>query len=229
MKRFYITEIILSDWLYNLLYSVRDGDTTRNFNTHCCIVNAWLLLIAALLFMYAIPFNYLSYRFSMRVSAELLLVPRLPFSVGRNLIRRDGGFHSLFVALHDAFFFSCWLWTQLYFPLFQMCSVVIFWHKATLIYLPVIHQFMSKYYDATYLDAYPLPRIDDQLNEIAQHKYFSKLDLTSTYYETPLCIEDRPFTAFEAKVSFINTAVWGYEWSFRFSTYNGRQHRAPQA
>ena len=47
----------------------------------------------------------------------------------------------------------------------------------------------------TLLDAYPLPRIDD---EIAQHKYFSKLDLTSTYYETPLCIEDRPFTAFEA-------------------------------
>jgi len=40
----------------------------------------------------------------MRVSAELLLVPRLPFSAGRNLVRRDG-FHSLFVALHDALFF----------------------------------------------------------------------------------------------------------------------------
>jgi len=39
----------------------------------------------------------------MRVSAELLLVPRLPFSVGRNFIRRDG-LHSLFVALHDALF-----------------------------------------------------------------------------------------------------------------------------
>jgi len=46
---------------------------------------------------------------SMRVSAELLLVPRLPFSVGRNLVRRDGGFHSLFVALHDALFGSCWV------------------------------------------------------------------------------------------------------------------------
>jgi len=45
----------------------------------------------------------------MRVSAELLLVPRLPFSVGRNLVRRDGGFHSLFVALHDALFGSCWV------------------------------------------------------------------------------------------------------------------------
>jgi len=206
MTRFYITEIISSDWLYSLLYSVKDGDTTRNLNTHCCIVNAWLLLIAALLFVYAIPFNYLSYRLSMRVS-ELLLVPRLPFSVGTNLIRRDGGFHSFFIALPDALFGSCWLWTQLYFPLFQMCSVVIFWHKATLIYLRVMHQFMSKYYDATHLDACLLPRIDDQINEIAQHKYFSTLDLTSTYYETPLCIEDRPFTAFEAKVSFINTAV----------------------
>jgi len=40
----------------------------------------------------------------MRVSAELLLIPRLPFLVGRNLVRRDG-FHSLFVALYDALFF----------------------------------------------------------------------------------------------------------------------------
>jgi len=40
----------------------------------------------------------------MRVSAKLILVPRLPFSVGRNLVRHDG-FHSLFVALHDALFF----------------------------------------------------------------------------------------------------------------------------
>jgi len=50
----------------------------------------------------------------------------------------------------------------------------------------------------TLLDAYPLPRIDDQINEIVQHKYFSTLDLTSAYYQIPLAIEDRPFTVFEA-------------------------------
>ena len=50
----------------------------------------------------------------------------------------------------------------------------------------------------TLLDAYPLHRIDDQINEIAQHKYFSTLDLTSVYYQISLAIEDRPFTAFEA-------------------------------
>jgi len=50
----------------------------------------------------------------------------------------------------------------------------------------------------TLLDAYPLPRIDDQINEIAQHKYFSTLDLTSAYYQIPLAMEDRPFTVFEA-------------------------------
>jgi len=38
---------------------------------------------------------------------------------------------------------------------------------------------MSKYYDATHLDAYPLSGIDDQINENAQHKYISTLDLTS--------------------------------------------------
>jgi len=42
----------------------------------------------------------------MRVSAELLLVPRLPLSVGRNLARRDHRFQSLSVALHDELFSS---------------------------------------------------------------------------------------------------------------------------
>ena len=40
----------------------------------------------------------------------------------------------------------CWLWTQLYLLSFQMCRVVIFWLKATLFFLRVIHHFMSKYF-----------------------------------------------------------------------------------
>ena len=50
----------------------------------------------------------------------------------------------------------------------------------------------------TQLDAYPLPRIDDQINSIAQCEIYSTLDLKSTYYQIPLMPEDRKYTAFEA-------------------------------
>ena len=50
----------------------------------------------------------------------------------------------------------------------------------------------------SYLDAYPLPRIDDQINRIAQHSVFSTVDLKSAFHQIPLLKEDRPFTAFEA-------------------------------
>ena len=38
----------------------------------------------------------------------------------------------------------------------------------------------------TYLDAYPLPRIDDQAYKIAQYKVFSNIDLKDAYYRCPL-------------------------------------------
>jgi len=63
----------------------------------------------------------------------------------------------------------------------------------------------------TLLDAYPLPRIDD---EIAQHKYFSTLDLTSAYYQIPLAIEDRPFKAFEAKGKLYQSCRLGSRMEF---------------
>ena len=50
----------------------------------------------------------------------------------------------------------------------------------------------------THLDAYPLPRIDELINEIAKTKYYSTVDLKSAYYQVPLAKEDREFTAFEA-------------------------------
>ena len=34
----------------------------------------------------------------------------------------------------------------------------------------------------TLLDAYPLPRIEDMVNEIASYQVFSTLDLTSAYH-----------------------------------------------
>ena len=50
----------------------------------------------------------------------------------------------------------------------------------------------------TYLDAYPLTRIDDQVNELAKFKVFSTLDLKSAYHQVPLLFKEKPYTAFEA-------------------------------
>ena len=50
----------------------------------------------------------------------------------------------------------------------------------------------------TQLDAYPLPKIDEMVNEIAKFKVFSTIDLRRAYYQIPLSEEDRQDTAFEA-------------------------------
>ena len=59
-------------------------------------------------------------------------------------------------------------------------------------------QTINKY---TQLDAYPLPRIDDFVNNIAQFKVFSSIDLKSAYHQVPLKQEDKIYTAFEANGS----------------------------
>ena len=56
-------------------------------------------------------------------------------------------------------------------------------------------QTINKY---TQLDAYPLPKIDEMVNEIAKYKVFSTIDLRRAYYQIPLSEEDRQYTAFEA-------------------------------
>ncbi|XP_059802631.1 proline-serine-threonine phosphatase-interacting protein 1a isoform X1 [Hypanus sabinus] len=50
----------------------------------------------------------------------------------------------------------------------------------------------------TQLDAYPLPRIAGLVNQMAQYKVYSTIDLKSAYHQLPICPEDRPYTAFEA-------------------------------
>ena len=47
-------------------------------------------------------------------------------------------------------------------------------------------------------DGYPLPRIDDTVNKIAQYRVFSTIDLRSAYHQIPIRNEDKPYTAFEA-------------------------------
>ena len=50
----------------------------------------------------------------------------------------------------------------------------------------------------TQLDAYPLPRIDETINKIAQYKVFSTIDLKSAYHQVPIRDEEKKYTAFEA-------------------------------
>ena len=50
----------------------------------------------------------------------------------------------------------------------------------------------------TDLDAYPLPRIEELVNNLAKHKVFSTFDLRSAYHQIPIKDADRKFTAFEA-------------------------------
>ena len=50
----------------------------------------------------------------------------------------------------------------------------------------------------TYLDAYPLPHIEDLVNKVATYKFFSTIDLQSAYHCIPLHPDDKIYTAFEA-------------------------------
>ena len=47
-------------------------------------------------------------------------------------------------------------------------------------------------------DSYPLPRIEDIVNALAQHEVFTTLDLRSAYHQILLSESDKPFTSFEA-------------------------------
>ena len=44
----------------------------------------------------------------------------------------------------------------------------------------------------TALNAYPLPRIDETVNRIAQYRVFSTIDLKSAYHQVPLQDKDKP-------------------------------------
>ena len=50
----------------------------------------------------------------------------------------------------------------------------------------------------TLLDAYPLPKIDEIVNKVANDRFYSSLDLKSACHQVPLLERERPFTAFEA-------------------------------
>ena len=46
------------------------------------------------------------------------------------------------------------------------------------------------------IEAYPMPRIDELIDQLGRAKYISKIDLTKGYWRMPLAEEDRLKTAF---------------------------------
>ena len=57
----------------------------------------------------------------------------------------------------------------------------------------------------TELDAFPLPRIDENVNNLSQYCYFSTFDLKSAYHQISIPEYDRKYTAFEA-----NGKLWQF-------------------
>jgi hypothetical protein len=51
----------------------------------------------------------------------------------------------------------------------------------------------------TIKDAFPLPRIDEIFDQLADAKYYTKFDFKSGYFQVPLSKEDRPKTAFSTR------------------------------
>ena len=49
----------------------------------------------------------------------------------------------------------------------------------------------------TELDAYPLPRIADMINNLAHYKLFSTFDLRNAYNQGPIVKDDRKYTGFQ--------------------------------
>ena len=59
----------------------------------------------------------------------------------------------------------------------------------------------------TELDAYPLPPIEDMVNELSQYRVFSTYDLNSAYHQIPLKELERKYTAFEGLGSLYEFCV----------------------
>jgi transposase InsO family protein len=57
----------------------------------------------------------------------------------------------------------------------------------------------KKLNDQTVKDAYPLPRVEELLEQIAGHQWYTTLDLYSGYYQIPMATDSKEATAFVSK------------------------------
>ena len=56
---------------------------------------------------------------------------------------------------------------------------------------------------ATKFDAYPMPRVDEMLDEIGDAQYLTTLDLTKDYWQVPMREEDKEKTAFSSPLGLL--------------------------
>ena len=59
----------------------------------------------------------------------------------------------------------------------------------------------------TQVDAYPMPRIDDILDQIGQARYITTLDLARGYWQVPVAEEDRHKTAFTTPLGLFSSEL----------------------
>ena len=78
----------------------------------------------------------------------------------------------------------------------------------------------------TQVDAYPMPRIDDILDQVGQARYITTLDLAKGYWQLPVAEEDRPKTAFITPrgLSIQNDAIWSLWSACNISANDGPSH-----
>ena len=78
----------------------------------------------------------------------------------------------------------------------------------------------------TQVDAYPMPRTVDILDQVGQAGYITTLDLAKGYWQVPVAEEDCPKTAFITPrgLSVQNDAVWSLWSTCNISANDGPSH-----
>ena len=60
----------------------------------------------------------------------------------------------------------------------------------------------------TGIDAYPPPRIDDMLTNLALYRVFSTFDQKNAYHQFPICDSNKKYSVFKQMVGYISSAVF---------------------